>query len=61
MASMAGESILKDFKPSGTEYPLAIRLAGKFEPHFQRQAGRKKEETSRTPTKARRETSRAED
>ena len=34
MASMAGESILKDFKPSGTEYALAIRLAGKFKTAF---------------------------
>ncbi len=34
MANMAGESILKDFKPSGTEYALAIRLTGKFKTAF---------------------------
>src|SRR5687767_11588504 len=30
MAHMGGENILKDFKASGTAYPLAIRLTGKF-------------------------------
>jgi ABC-type uncharacterized transport system involved in gliding motility auxiliary subunit len=46
MASMAGESILKDFKPSGTEYPLAIRLAGKFKTAFPNgKPEEKKEET----------------
>jgi len=34
MASMAGDNILKDFKPSGTEYALAIRLNGKFKSAF---------------------------
>src|SRR5439155_8264676 len=34
LAQMGGEEILKDFKPSGTEYPLAIRLAGKFKTAF---------------------------
>ncbi|MDB6067119.1 MAG: gliding-associated putative transporter substrate-binding component GldG [Pedosphaera sp.] len=34
MAALAGDSILKDFKPSGIEYPLAIRLAGKFATAF---------------------------
>jgi ABC-type uncharacterized transport system involved in gliding motility auxiliary subunit len=34
MASMAGENIMKDFKPSGTEYALAIRLTGKFKTAF---------------------------
>ena len=34
MANMAGESILKDFKPSGTEYAPAIRLTGKFKTAF---------------------------
>jgi ABC-type uncharacterized transport system involved in gliding motility auxiliary subunit len=34
MASMAGENILKDFKPSGTEYALAVRLTGKFKTAF---------------------------
>ena len=34
LAQMGGEEILKDFKPSGTEYPLAIRLTGKFKTAF---------------------------
>jgi len=34
MASLSGESIINDFKPSGTEYPLAIRLTGKFKTAF---------------------------
>ena len=34
MATMSGESILKDFKPSGTEYALAVRLTGKFKTAF---------------------------
>ncbi|SPE55460.1 conserved exported hypothetical protein [Verrucomicrobia bacterium] len=34
MANLGGESVLKDFKPSGTEYALAIRLTGKFKTAF---------------------------
>jgi len=34
LASFSGESILKDFKPSGTEYALAVRLTGKFSTAF---------------------------
>jgi ABC-type uncharacterized transport system involved in gliding motility auxiliary subunit len=34
MANLAGENILKEFKPSGTEYALAVRLAGKFKTAF---------------------------
>ena len=34
MASMAGESVIKDFKKSDTEYALAIRLTGKFKTAF---------------------------
>lgn len=34
MANLSPESTLKDFKPSGTEYPLAIRLTGKFKTAF---------------------------
>ena len=30
MANIAGENILKDFKPSGTRYAMAVRLTGKF-------------------------------
>ena len=34
MASFSGDNIMKDFKPSGTEYALAIRLTGKFKTAF---------------------------
>jgi ABC-type uncharacterized transport system involved in gliding motility auxiliary subunit len=34
LAQMGGEEILKSFSPSGTEYPLAIRLTGKFKTAF---------------------------
>lgn len=34
LASMPGDAISKDFKESGTEYPLAIRLNGKFKTAF---------------------------
>lgn len=34
MANLSSESVIKDFKPSGTEYPLAVRLTGKFKTAF---------------------------
>jgi len=34
MANLSGESVLKDFKPDGKEYALAIRLTGKFKTAF---------------------------
>jgi ABC-type uncharacterized transport system involved in gliding motility auxiliary subunit len=34
LAQMSGEQISKDFKPSGTVYPIAIRLTGKFKTAF---------------------------
>jgi ABC-type uncharacterized transport system involved in gliding motility auxiliary subunit len=34
MANISPDSALKDFKASGTEYPLAIRLDGKFKTAF---------------------------
>jgi len=34
MANIAGEATMKEFKPSGTEYPLAVRLSGKFKTAF---------------------------
>src|SRR5262245_24350128 len=34
MANLAGENILKEFKPSETKYALAIRLNGKFKTAF---------------------------
>ncbi len=34
LAELSGDQIAKEFKPSGKEYPLAIRLAGKFKTAF---------------------------
>jgi ABC-type uncharacterized transport system involved in gliding motility auxiliary subunit len=34
MANLSGENIMKEFKPSGVNYKLAIRLAGKFQTAF---------------------------
>jgi ABC-type uncharacterized transport system involved in gliding motility auxiliary subunit len=34
MAAMSGPSVLKQFKPSGVEYALAVRLTGKFKTAF---------------------------
>jgi len=34
LANLSGESILKEFKSSGTRYPLALRLRGKFKTAF---------------------------
>jgi ABC-type uncharacterized transport system involved in gliding motility auxiliary subunit len=34
MANFSGENVLKDFKPSGTQYALAVRLDGKFKTAF---------------------------
>jgi len=34
MANLAGENIMKEFKPSGVNYNLAIRLTGKFKTAF---------------------------
>ena len=34
LAQMSGEQIAKDFKASGTVYPIAIRLTGKFKSAF---------------------------
>jgi len=46
MANLAGGNIVKDFKPSGTAYALAIRLAGKFHTAFPNgKPEEKKEET----------------
>jgi ABC-type uncharacterized transport system involved in gliding motility auxiliary subunit len=33
-ATMQGEVAIRGFKPSGTEYPLAVRLTGKFKTAF---------------------------
>jgi ABC-type uncharacterized transport system involved in gliding motility auxiliary subunit len=34
MANLSGENVLKEFKASGTEYALAVRLTGKFKTAF---------------------------
>src|ERR1035438_6474385 len=34
LANFSGESIMKEFKPSGVEYALAIRLTGRFKTAF---------------------------
>lgn len=34
MANFGGENILKDFKPSGVQYALSVRLTGKFKTAF---------------------------
>ena len=34
LANFSGENIMKEFKPSGVEYALAIRLTGKFKSAF---------------------------
>jgi ABC-type uncharacterized transport system involved in gliding motility auxiliary subunit len=34
MANLSGENILKEFKPSGTSYAMAVRLTGKFKTAF---------------------------
>lgn len=45
LANLSGESIIKEFKPSGVEYKLAIRLTGKFKTAFpDGKPGDKKEE-----------------
>lgn len=34
MANLSGENVLKEFKPSGTQYALAVRLTGRFKTAF---------------------------
>ena len=34
MANLSGANVMKDFKPSGTQYTLAVRLTGKFKTAF---------------------------
>jgi ABC-type uncharacterized transport system involved in gliding motility auxiliary subunit len=34
MANLSGENVIKEFKPSNTEYALAVRLTGKFKTAF---------------------------
>src|SRR5258706_3127543 len=34
MANLSGQNVMKEFKPSGTQYALAVRLTGKFKTAF---------------------------
>ncbi|HXC98963.1 MAG TPA: Gldg family protein [Verrucomicrobiae bacterium] len=34
MAAISGDNVMKDFKPSGTSYAMAVRLTGKFKTAF---------------------------
>ncbi len=54
-ANFSGENVLKDFKPSGVSYALAVRLTGKFKTAFPDGApGEKTDDakTNATPVKA---------
>lgn len=44
MANLSGENVMKDFKPSGTQYALAVRLTGKFKTAFPNGAPEDKKE-----------------
>ncbi|HWF18594.1 MAG TPA: Gldg family protein [Verrucomicrobiae bacterium] len=49
MASFNPDSVLKDFKPSGTQYTLALRLTGKFKTAFPDGKPKDKDETNAAP------------
>ena len=52
LANFSGENIMKEFKPSGVNYALAIRLTGKFKTAFPDGAPQeKKDEKSDTEKK----------
>jgi len=51
MANLAAENILKEFKPSGTEYSLAVRLTGKFKTAFPNGRPEEKKEDDKTGDK----------
>jgi ABC-type uncharacterized transport system involved in gliding motility auxiliary subunit len=44
LANLSGESIMKDFKPSGVNYSLAVRLTGKFKTAFPNGAPQEKKD-----------------
>jgi ABC-type uncharacterized transport system involved in gliding motility auxiliary subunit len=59
LANLAGENIMKEFKPSGVNYSLAIRLTGKFKtafpdgpPQDKKDEGEKKDEKKPDEKKA---------
>lgn len=51
MANFAADNILKEFKPSGTEYALAVRLTGKFKTAFPDGKPEEKKDDSSTDAK----------
>jgi ABC-type uncharacterized transport system involved in gliding motility auxiliary subunit len=57
-ANFSGENVLKEFKPSGNTYALAVRLSGKFKTAFPdgnpsdtKDADEKKDDKNKTPEK----------
>ncbi len=50
LANFSGENILKDFKPSGKEYALAVRLRGKFKSAFPDGAPEEKKDEAKDKT-----------
>jgi ABC-type uncharacterized transport system involved in gliding motility auxiliary subunit len=57
-ANFSGENILKEFKPSGNQYALAVRLTGQFKTAFpdgkpgeKTDADEKKDDKAKTPAK----------
>ena len=51
LANFASDNILKDFKPSGTQYALAVRLRGKFKTAFPDGAPEEKKDETKAPEK----------
>lgn len=51
MANLSGENVLKEFKPSDTEYALAVRLTGKFKTAFPNGAPEDKAGDTNAPAK----------
>ena len=47
MAHLSGENVMKEFKPSGTQYALAVRLTGKFKTAFPTGAPEDKKEVDK--------------
>jgi len=47
MAHLSGENVMKEFKPSGTQYALAVRLTGKFKTAFPNGAPEDKKEADK--------------
>jgi ABC-type uncharacterized transport system involved in gliding motility auxiliary subunit len=47
MANLSGENIMKDFKPSGIQYALAVRLTGKFKTAFPNGPPEEKKDTDK--------------